>query len=121
MPPLSLAHHYLPGVTVITVCGEVDATNRAQFESYLREARRDPSDAVVFDLARMPFLDSSGLHVLLMTATDCLRHGGTVHLAAAQRLPARLFQVTGVAAHIPVYDTVEDAVAAARPPFKRSL
>ncbi|MFI7612523.1 anti-sigma factor antagonist [Nonomuraea terrae] len=121
MPSLGLAHRHLTGVTVIMVCGEMDATNRGQIERYLSEARRAPSDAVVFDLSQVPFMDSSGLHVLLTCATDCLRHGGAIHLAAVQRLPARLFEITGVVAHIPIHETVDDAVAAALAPFKRSL
>ncbi|MFC5826401.1 STAS domain-containing protein [Nonomuraea insulae] len=113
MPQLTLAHQRLPGVSVIAVTGEMDATNRGQLESYLRRARTHPSEGLVFDLSRVPFMDSSGLHVLLMCATDCLRNGGAVHLAAVQPLPARLFEVTGVVAHLPVYDTVDAAVSAA--------
>ncbi|SEG96828.1 anti-anti-sigma factor [Nonomuraea solani] len=121
MPPLTLAHQHLPGVTVLAVHGEMDATNRAQLETYLRENRGDPSKRLVFDLSRVPFMDSSGLHVLLSCTTDCLRHGGAVHLAAVQPLPARLFEITGVLAHVPVHDTVEDAIAAALKPSERSI
>ncbi|MEV4177992.1 STAS domain-containing protein [Nonomuraea sp. NPDC049709] len=113
MPPLTLAHQHLPGVIVIAVTGEMDATNRAQLETYLRKSRTDPSERLVFDLSRVPFMDSSGLHVLLTCFTDCLRNGGAVHLAGVQPLPARLFEITGVVAHIPVHDTVEDAITAA--------
>jgi anti-anti-sigma factor len=115
MPSLTLAHQHLPEVTVIVVTGEMDATNRAQLEGYLREVRRSPAETLVFDLARVPFMDSSGLHVLLVCATECLRRGGAVHLAGVQPLPSRLFEITGVVAHLPMHDTVEQAVAAAAP------
>ncbi|MFI9591760.1 STAS domain-containing protein [Nonomuraea sp. NPDC052265] len=119
MPPLTLLRRERPGVTVIVVSGELDATNRGQFENFLRESR-EPGH-VVFDLARVPFVDSSGLHVLLAFATDRLRRSGAVRLAAVQPLPARLLDITGVLAHVPVHDTVEEAVAAARAAAERSV
>ncbi|GAA4919088.1 STAS domain-containing protein [Nonomuraea thailandensis] len=121
MPPLTLAHQHLHGVTVIAVTGEMDATNRADLETYLREAQAAPAKRLVFDLSGVPFMDSSGLHVLLKCATDCLKAGGAVHLAAVQPLPARLFEITGVVAHIPVHERVEDAVTAALDSSERSI
>ncbi|MFC4008913.1 STAS domain-containing protein [Nonomuraea purpurea] len=114
MSPLTLSHQRLPGVTVIAVCGEMDATNRGEFEAYVAKARSSPGERLVFDLSRVPFMDSSGLHVLLTCTTDRLRHGGAVHLASAQPLPTRLFEITGVSNHVPVHDSVEDAITAAR-------
>ncbi|MEO3867927.1 STAS domain-containing protein [Nonomuraea sp. B12E4] len=108
------AHQRLSGAMVISVSGELDATNRAQLETYLREVRPRHGARLVFDLSRVPFMDSSGLHVLLMCATDCLKNGGTVHLAAVQPLPARLFEITGILTHVPVHDTLEEAVTSAK-------
>ncbi|SDJ72648.1 STAS domain-containing protein [Nonomuraea jiangxiensis] len=113
MPALTLAHQRLSGVMVISVSGELDATNRAQLETYLRGIRPGHGARLVFDLSQVPFMDSSGLHVLLMCTTDCLKNGGTVHLAGVQPLPARLFEITGVLAHVPVHDTLEEAITTA--------
>jgi anti-anti-sigma factor len=67
---------------------------------------------VIFDLTELSFLDSAGLQVLLA----CIRRGGadgsSVHLAAAQGKPARLLQITGIDAHLPVHATVEQAITA---------
>ncbi|GGS62538.1 STAS domain-containing protein [Nonomuraea spiralis] len=119
MPSLTLLCREQPGVTVIVVCGELDVTNRAQFESFLGE-RPEPGRQVVLDLAQVPFMDSSGLHVLLAFSTDRLGRSGTVRLAGVQPLPARLLEITGVLTHVPVHDTVADAVAAARATTERS-
>ncbi|QYC41170.1 Anti-sigma-B factor antagonist [Nonomuraea coxensis DSM 45129] len=119
MPSLTLAHdERLPGVTVITVSGELDATNRAQLDAYVKDL---PAGRLVFDLSGVPFMDSSALHVLLMCDARCRREGGSVRLAAVQSLPARLFEITGVLAHVPVHGTVEDAVAAALGRAERSV
>ncbi|MCK2219007.1 STAS domain-containing protein [Actinomadura sp. ATCC 31491] len=121
MPSLTLAHERLPGVTVIAVSGEMDATNRGQLEAYVTDTLGSPCGQLVFDLSRVPFMDSSGLHVLLMCATACLRGGGAVRLAAVQPLPARLLEITGVLAHVPVHPTVEAAVAEALASAERSV
>ncbi|MFB4263719.1 STAS domain-containing protein [Nonomuraea sp. GTA35] len=121
MPPLTLGHQRLPGVTVIAVTGEMDATNRADLEAYLAEAGAALAGRLVFDLSGVPFMDSSGLHVLLKCATDCLKAGGVVHLAGVQPLPARLFEITGVVAHMPVHERVEDAISAALNSSERSI
>ncbi|MFC4120698.1 STAS domain-containing protein [Nonomuraea zeae] len=118
---MTLAHQLLPAVTVIVVSGEMDATNRGQLEAYLEEHQATAGRQLVFDLSQVPFMDSSGLHVLLMCATSCAKNGGAVRLAAVQPLPARLFEITGVLSHVPVHDTLEDAVTAARASAERSI
>ncbi|MEU5862514.1 MULTISPECIES: STAS domain-containing protein [unclassified Nonomuraea] len=108
-----MSHRHLPGVTVIEVRGEVDATNHTRLREHVRQARARPGDHVVFDLSAMTFMDSSGLHVLLACHQEALEHDARVHLAAPQGAPARLLEITGVDAHLPVHTTVDAAVAAA--------
>ncbi|MFI6927330.1 STAS domain-containing protein [Nonomuraea spiralis] len=118
MTPLTMCHRHLPGVTVIEVRGEVDATNHERLREHVRSARALPADHVVFDLSAMTFMDSAGLHVLLACHQDALRHGARVHLAAPRGAPARLLEITGVDAHLPVFPTTEAAVAAATGPSR---
>jgi anti-sigma B factor antagonist len=120
MPPLTLTRRELPGVTVIVVRGELDAINHAQFASFLAD-HPGPGRPVVFDLAQVPFMDSSGLHVLLIFITDHLKRGGAVHLAAVRPLPARVLEITGVLAHVPAHVTVAHALAAAAAAAERSV
>ncbi|MFF0860509.1 STAS domain-containing protein [Nonomuraea sp. NPDC003560] len=113
MTPLTMSHRHLPGVTVIEVCGEVDATNHTRLREHVRQARARPADHVVFDLSAMTFMDSSGLHALLACHQEARTHDARVYLAAPQGAPARLLEITGVDAHLPVYPTADAAVAAA--------
>ncbi|MGP3910851.1 STAS domain-containing protein [Nonomuraea sp. 10N515B] len=110
MAPLTLTHQHLPGMSVIALAGEVDRTNSAQLADYIERIRR-PGDHVIFDLAELSFLDSSGLHVLLACARTCADEGADAHLAAAKGAPARLLRITGVDARLPTYVTTEHAIA----------
>jgi anti-anti-sigma factor len=107
---LTFACQHLPGVTVISVGGELDATNEGSLSAFVRDARREPGDHVVFDLSEVHFMDSAGLRVLLNTYTYSQKHGGSVHLAALQPMPARLMEITRIVSHIPVHTTLEDAL-----------
>ncbi|WP_223167286.1 STAS domain-containing protein [Nonomuraea sp. SYSU D8015] len=108
---VTLTHQHLPGMSVIAVAGEVDRTNSAQLADYIERIRR-PGDHMVFDLAELTFLDSSGLRALLLCAQECGADGVGLHLAAAQGAPARLLTITGVDRQVPMHATVEEAITA---------
>ncbi|MEV4178960.1 anti-sigma factor antagonist [Nonomuraea sp. NPDC049709] len=116
MPPLTLGHRHLPGITIITLTGELDATNAEQLQTFIRQCRQTPADELIFDLAGLHFIDSTGLRVLLDASTEALGHGGQVHLAAPHDMPARLLDVTGVSLGLPIHDSLTDALDAATPP-----
>jgi anti-sigma B factor antagonist len=110
---LTLTHRHLPGVTVIAIAGELDVTNHGEMAAYLGRIRQAPADQVVFDLAELAFMDSSGLRALLSCRQDCVGQGGEMRLAALQAIPARMLEITGVHAHLLVHATVDQALTAA--------
>jgi anti-anti-sigma factor len=113
MPGLTFASQRLPGVTVISVAGEVDATNAGLFDAYLRKSRHLPGEHVVIDLSEMGFLGSAGLRVLLNTHAYARQHGGSLHLGAPHPVLARILETTQAQSVLRVHSTVEQAVVAA--------
>ncbi|MGR6917917.1 STAS domain-containing protein [[Actinomadura] parvosata] len=113
MSALLLSHQHLPGVTMICIEGDVDATSHLQLEAYIKQVSRRPGDQIVFDLSETTFIDSGGLRILTNTHTTSVRNGGAVHLAAPGPIPARLLQIVGMAQHVPVHASVEQALRAA--------
>ncbi|MEV4179395.1 STAS domain-containing protein [Nonomuraea sp. NPDC049709] len=111
--PLNLAHGRLPGVCLIAVGGEIDIANSARLARHVGRVRR-PGDHVVFDLTRLSFMDCSGLRVLLSSARRAADDDAGVHLAGARGAPARLLRIVRLDAHLPMYDTVAQAVTAVR-------
>ncbi|MFB4273540.1 STAS domain-containing protein [Nonomuraea sp. GTA35] len=113
MSPLSLDSRQLDGnVFVLSVAGEVDATNSDQLQSCLARLC-GPGRRLVLDLSRLTFLDSSGLRVLL-TAHAGLQQQGALLLADVHDTPAHLLQVTGVWDALIIHPSVEQAIAAAQ-------
>ncbi|MER6509079.1 STAS domain-containing protein [Nonomuraea sp. NPDC001636] len=111
MTPLSLSCRDLPGGVLVTVVGELDASNSTRLESDTERHLR-PGAGMVLDLGGLSFMDSRGLHVLLRLNATVLEHGGVLRLAGVQELPARVLQVTGVWSSLTVHADVDDAVAA---------
>lgn len=112
--PLSLMSVSLLQGTLITVSGELDATNVAMLERYVAEHHPDPGRPLVLDLGGLSFLDSSGLGLLIHLRGQ----GGTrgsLHLAALQSRPAHLMEITGALRHFDVHPTLEQALQAAGP------
>lgn len=109
---LALMRHYLRGVTVITVGGELDLVTAGELEDFVRRTRR-PGDELVLDLSDVGFLDCSGLRALLRTHHEVSRQGGVSRLAAPQASAGRVLKITGVDRLIPVHATRAEAVDAA--------
>lgn len=85
-----------PGRVVVTLVGECDLDVRDKFASVLLAAV-DGAPEVVIDLARLHFLDSSGLHGLIVAHHAAKARGGRVSVVNASGVVADVLDVTGVA------------------------
>ena len=64
---------------------------------------------VLFDLSKMPHIDSSGLGVLVQILQKAKANGGKVILAALQAGPKIVFDITKVSRVFEIVPTVADA------------
>ena len=70
----------------------------------LQQCAANKQPRVVFDLARVPLIDSSGLELLLDTQDAYLCDGGALKLAAPNALCRDILAVTGLDHHFQIYD-----------------
>ncbi|HEU5271233.1 MAG TPA: STAS domain-containing protein [Jatrophihabitans sp.] len=77
---------------VVTVIGEVDLANRDRFEAAVKRALHDNPARLVFDLAGVRFMDSSGLGVMLAAADKT----ASVEVRAPSSAIRRLIEVSGL-------------------------
>ena len=97
--------------TVVEVGGEVELHSANQLRDELLRAGETPHPCVVVDLSRVTFIDSTGLGVLV-GALKRVREKGALSLVCPQRQVRRVFEITGLTKVFPIYDRLEDAVAA---------
>lgn len=98
--------------TVVTVEGDVDLGTAAQLGDETLAATREDKPHLVLDLSGVTFLDSSGLKVLVSTHRRTELAGGSMALAAVPRVVMRVLTVTSLDKVFPIYDSVDDVVAA---------
>jgi anti-anti-sigma factor len=77
---------------VVTVIGEVDLANRDRFEAVVDRALLAGPSKLVFDLAGVRFMDSSGLGVLLIAANKTT----SVEVRTPSPAIRRLIEVSGL-------------------------
>jgi anti-sigma B factor antagonist len=84
---------------VIRVDGEVDLWTAHRFEEALSNARTSDAPAIVVDLDRVTFMDSTAVHVLIQSAvSDGMRRRLRVTTGSPQ--VRRLFEVSGVGRYL---------------------
>jgi anti-sigma B factor antagonist len=112
MSSLDMQHQHHIGATVIALDGEIDLASAPRLQAYIAEVRQRPADHLVIDMAKVSFMDSSGLRVLLDAYAFAQEHGGDLHLAALQGEPARVIEITRVSDRLRLHTTPEIALAA---------
>ena len=106
---LSLSSEQRGGFTVVKVSGNLDLTARDQFDQYLTQARRG-SRRLIIDLSDVTFMDTGCLAVIMGHYKRLSACGGLI-LAGAQYRPAKALWITGLACRLPLYDSVDEAIA----------
>lgn len=81
------------GGWVVSVKGEVDLLSRDDFTAAVDEALQAAPTRVVFELAEVRFIDSSGLAVLVAAANAA----PAVEIRTASDIVRRLIEVSGLA------------------------
>jgi anti-sigma B factor antagonist len=111
--PVRIAH----GVPVVIVPEEIDITNAGALRAALLHAAACPGPAVVVDMTRTRFCDSAGLHTLIGAHRRTHAEGRQVRLAVTGAQVRRILALTALDRLIPVYTSLDQALA--HPPAAR--
>ncbi|MBG0822221.1 anti-sigma factor antagonist [Planomonospora sp. ID91781] len=113
---LALASATVSGVNVIRVTGLLDATTRDQFADYLAAEAAEHGIDMVLDLGGVTFMDSRALGLIVHQWQVSTQAGGRFALIGVEYAKTKVMWITGLAQRLPLYDTLDDALAA----FERS-
>ena len=97
--------------TVVSVKGKLDAVSSPEFEKELSELIGQGEKDFIIDLGELAYLSSAGLRVILATVKRLKEKEGKLFLCALKDLVKEVFEISGFGAIIPVYDSVESALA----------
>lgn len=111
MEGLELSSEPRGGSLIVVIRGDLDVVTGREFDEYLTVARRD-HDRIVLDLSAVDFMDTSALAVIVGHWKGLVAAGGTLCLAGPRYRYTKSLWITGLADRLPLYDTVDKAVAA---------
>jgi anti-anti-sigma factor len=97
-------------VAVLRVEGWLDATTSKDFEHEVSELVGPDHRRVVFDFTTLEYLSSAGLRVVLGTAKELRALHGALVICGANKIVARVFEVSGFSRIIPIVDTEQEAL-----------
>lgn len=96
---------------VASVRGELDVTSGQRFDDFLSDAAAH-GDRVILDMSGVDFMDTTALAVIVGHWRRQVADGGAFLLAGARYRYTKALWITGLADRLPMYDTVEEALAA---------
>ena len=99
------------GFAVVAVSGELDIVTSRRFDECLTQVRRDDRH-IIIDLSAVDFMDTGSLAVIVGHWKQVTAAGGTLALAGARYRYTKTLWITGLADRLPMYETVDAAVAA---------
>jgi anti-anti-sigma factor len=89
------------GVHLVRVAGEFDMNGCDRFRS---ASERDDAELVVVDLRRATFLDSYALGELIALQRQAEQRGTKLAILRPAGDADRIFKITGMDGHLPLYD-----------------
>lgn len=97
-------------VAVITLEGEVDLYNAKELKDVLDAKIKSQQYEIVVNLAKVPFMDSSGIGTLVTAMYKLKKYHGDLKVCSVHGSVAKVFKLTGMESHLEVYDTEDAAI-----------
>lgn len=103
------------GLAVVTTPDEIDVANAAHFRAALLAAAEFGRMAIVVDMSRTEFCDSTGLNVLVRALRQADQVGTEIRLVVQATALQRILTVTGVGSMFGRYDDLDQALRTEEP------
>ena len=104
--------HLVGKAWVVEAGGRVDAAAATLLEAHIRRGIDRGEQRLVLDLAGVSYMASAGIRVLLSVAKLLKAKGGRMVVSGVAGPTKQIFDLSGIAAAIPMVDTLEQAAGA---------
>ena len=92
----NVATNVLDGQVVLQLAGELDSLTAPRLRMALDDLRNRRVSTLVFDLAKLTFIDSSGFHELVVALKRQREVGGEVVLRGPSPWTRRVLEIVGL-------------------------
>jgi anti-anti-sigma factor len=109
-----IAHVTTARLTVVTLPDEIDMANADAIGEQFAAALTPGVPAVIADMTATTFCDSAGINMLIRARRRATANGAEIRLLMPCSNVLRVLKIQGVDAVLPIYDSLEAALAGAR-------
>ncbi|MFF3907974.1 anti-sigma factor antagonist [Streptomyces sp. NPDC001848] len=99
-------------VALVTVKGYLDVDTATELHHHLANQMHHGRQHLLLDLSEVPFMDSSGINIILNAYKETRQVGGSIGLIDPAPAVQRILDLTGVSLTVPSFKTVQDALDA---------
>jgi anti-sigma B factor antagonist len=107
---LSLETRQAGDRTVVTVGGEIDVYTAPKLRDKITELVNAGHHALVIDMEKVEFLDSTGLGVLVGGLKKVRAQDGSMELVCSQDRLLKIFRITGLAKVFTIHESEAEAL-----------
>ncbi|MET9257475.1 STAS domain-containing protein [Streptomyces sp. NPDC048182] len=98
-------------VALLKVEGYLDVDTATEFQHHLANQLHHGRRHFLLDLSDVPFMDSSGMNIILRVYQETRGLPGSVHIISPAPAVRRILDLTGVSITVPVSQDVDEALA----------
>ena len=99
------------GATVLNLEGRFDFGARKEFKETVDRIQARGCPHIVIDLARVPFVDSSALGLLVIAHQNLKLKKATLSLVNPQTYVRQVLELANVPKMIPIFSTIDEAIS----------
>lgn len=96
---------------VVALKGKLDTNTTPPTEQALQEFRDGGTSKMLIDFTNLDYISSAGLRLLLATAKGLKSAGGELRVCSLNKTVKEVFDISGFAAILNVYDSEEEGLA----------
>ena len=97
-------------VALLRVEGYLDVDTATEFQHHLANQLHHGRRHFLLDLSAVPFMDSSGMNIILRVYQEARELPGSVHIISPTSAVRRILDLTGVSITVPVSGSVDEAL-----------
>ncbi|MCW7941437.1 anti-sigma factor antagonist [Streptomyces hygroscopicus] len=97
-------------VALVIVNGHLDVDTATELHHHLANQMHHGRRHLLLDLSSVPFMDSSGINIILKSYKETRQVGGSVGLIDPAPAVQRILDLTGVTLTVPSFKNAEDAL-----------
>ena len=97
-------------VALVVVKGSLDVDTATELHHHLANQVHHGRPHLLVDLSDVPFMDSSGINIILNAYKETRSVGGSIGLIDPAPAVQRILDLTGVSLTVPSFKSVQDAL-----------